>query len=84
VNSPGLGSLLGTIDEVDNNGTAHSLQNFVANYGVTSTGRGTMTTNSPVGIPANLIYYIVSPASFRAISSDTGGTTHPVVLFFDH
>jgi Putative Ig domain len=84
VNSPGLGSLLGTIDEVDNNGTAHSPQNLVANYGVSPTGRGTMTTNSPVGIPANIIYYIVSPASFRAISGDVGGTTHPLVLYFDH
>jgi hypothetical protein len=88
VNSPGLGSLLGTIDEVDNNGTTHSQQNLVANYSFAgaggTTGRGTMTTNSPIGIPANIVYYIVSPASFRAISGDTGGTTHPFILYFDH
>src|SRR3984957_3670439 len=84
INSPGLGSLTGTIDEVDNDGTAHTQQNLVANYGVTSTGRGTMTTNSPFGIPANIIYYIVSPSSFRAISGDNGGTTHPLVMYFDH
>lgn len=83
-NSPGLGSLLGTVDEVDNNGTAHQGQNFVANYFITATGRGTMTTNSPIGIPANFIYYIISPSSFRAISGDTGGTTHPLVMYFDH
>jgi hypothetical protein len=84
VNSPGLGSLFGTIDEVDNNGTTHLAQNLVANYGVTATGRGTMTANSPVGIPANIIYYIISPASFRAISGDTGGTIHPFIMYFDH
>jgi hypothetical protein len=84
VNSPGLGSLFGTIDEVDNDGTTHAAQNLVANYGVTSTGRGTMTTNSPIGIPANIIYYIISPASFRGISGDTGGTTDPFVMYFDH
>ena len=32
INSPGLGSLTGTIDEVDNDGTAHTQQNLVANY----------------------------------------------------
>jgi hypothetical protein len=85
VNSPGLGSLLGTIDEVDNNGTAHLDQNLIANYVVTATGRGTMTTNSPIGLPANIIYYIVSPSSFRAISGDSNpGNAHPEVLFFDH
>jgi hypothetical protein len=84
VNSPGLGSLFGTIDEVDNNGAAHLAQNLVANYGVTSTGRGTMTTNSPVGIPANIVYYMISPASFRAISGDTGGTPDPFIMYFDH
>jgi hypothetical protein len=85
VNSPGLGSLLGTIDEVDNNGTAHLDQNLVANYGVAANGRGTMTTNSPIGLPANVIYYIVSPSSFRAISGDSNpGNAHPQILSFDH
>jgi len=85
VNSPGLGSLLGTIDEVDNNGTAHLAQNLVANYGVGTNGRGTMTTNSPIGLPANVIYYIVSPSSFRAISGDSNpGNAHPQILSFDH
>lgn len=89
VNSPGigspLGSLLGTIDEVDNNGAADLAQNLVANYGVGANGRGTMTTNSPRGLPANIIYYIVSPSSFRAISGDSNpGNAHPQILYFDH
>lgn len=83
VNSPGLGSLTGTIDEVDNNGNADT-QNLVAHYEITPTGRGTMTPNLLPGIPANIIFYIVSPSSFRAISGDNGGTTHPFILYFDH
>src|SRR5277367_5219884 len=73
VNSPGLGSLFGTIDEVDNDGTAHTNLNLVAPYSVMSTGRGILSPNGVNGIPANLIYYIVSPSSFRAISGDNGG-----------
>jgi Putative Ig domain len=85
VNSPGLGSLLGTIDEVDNNGTAHLDQNLVANYVVGTAGRGTISTTPPVGFPANSVFYIVSPSSFRAISTDPNvGNAHPEVLYFDH
>jgi large repetitive protein len=85
LNSPGQGSLLGTVDEVDNDGTIHSPQNFVGNYNVGNTGRGTMSTNSPIGIPANVIFYIVSQSSFRAISGDSNPNNgHPLVLYFDH
>src|SRR5271156_2672908 len=45
VNSPGLGSLFGTIDEVDNDGTAHTNLNLVAPYSVMSTGRGILSPN---------------------------------------
>ncbi len=85
LNSPGQGSLLGVVDEVDNNGTIHSPQNFVGNYNVGTAGRGTMSTNSPLGIPANVIFYIVSQSSFRAISGDSNpNNEHPLVLYFDH
>jgi hypothetical protein len=85
VNSSIAGSLSGTIDEVDNNGTAHTNQSLVANYFVGTTGRGTITTNSPIGIPTNIVFYIVSPSSFRAISNDSNpGNAHPFVLYFDH
>jgi Putative Ig domain len=85
LNSPGQGSLLGVVDEVDNNGTIHSPQNFVGNYNVGATGRGTMSTNSPIGIPANVIFYIVSQSSFRAISGDSNPSNgHPLVFNFDH
>ena len=77
--------IMGVIDEVDNSGTIHSPQNFVGNYNVGATGRGTMSTNSPIGIPANVILYIVSQSSFRAISGDSNPSNgHPLVFYFDH
>ncbi len=86
-NSPGLGILSGTIDEVDNNGTPHLGQPLQATYSLTggTNGRGTMVTNSLTGLPVNIIYYIVSPSTIRAISADPSGTTgHPEVIYFDH
>jgi Putative Ig domain len=88
----GTGSLLGTIDEITPPPTSNLLQSvtpnldqsLVANYGgISATGRGTMSTNSPVGFPTNLAFYIVSPGSFRAISTDPNDT-HPQVVLFDH
>lgn len=87
LNSPGLGHVGGTIDEVDNDGTPHSGQNLNATYTFSGSvpGRGTMTTNAPFGLPANIIFYVVSPSKVRAISADSSGTTgHPEVLYLDH
>jgi hypothetical protein len=90
LNSPnGTGSIQGTLDEVDNNGTAHSPQNLSGTtYAITgtTTGRGTMTTtNAQTGLPTNLIIYVVSPSSFRAISADSNpGNAHPLVIYLDH
>jgi hypothetical protein len=87
LNSPGLGNIGGTIDEVDTNGTGHTGQNLNATYTFTpgTNGRGTMTTNAPFGLPANVIFYVVSPSKVRAISADASGTTgHPEVLYLDH
>ncbi len=30
-----------------------------------SNGRGTATSNAPIGMPATIIFYVVSPAHFR-------------------
>lgn len=89
LNSPnGTGSILGTVDEVDNDGTAHSGQSVAGTtYSITgtTTGRGTMTTNSPIGLPTNLVIYVVSPSSVRAISTDSDpGKAHPLVIDLDH
>jgi hypothetical protein len=89
LNSPnGTGSIQGTLDEVDNNGTAHSPQNLSGTtYAITgtTTGRGTMTPTLVTGLPTNLIIYVVSPSSFRAISADSNpGNAHPLVIYLDH
>jgi Putative Ig domain len=99
VYSDGSVNMTGTVDEYDPPSLAPpegalNLGKSItfSNYLVSSTGRGTVSTNwataaagSPKSFPTNLIFYIVSPGSFRAISADsTPGTGHPVVYFFDH
>jgi large repetitive protein len=88
----GTGSILGTIDtltpppasSLTQSSTPNLGQSLVANYAnISSGGRGTLTTNSPIGFPTNLALYIVSPGSFRAISLDPNDQ-NPEVFFFDH
>jgi large repetitive protein len=88
----GTGSLLGTVDEITpppssslgQSVTPNLGQSLVATYAnIAANGRGTLTTNSPVGFPTNLALYIVSPGSFRAISTDASDQ-HPEVILFDH
>ncbi|HTZ99736.1 MAG TPA: Ig domain-containing protein [Candidatus Aquilonibacter sp.] len=50
---------------------------------LSAAGRSLVTTNAPTGMPTNLILYVVSPSSFRAINTDSGNTV-PQVFFFDH
>jgi hypothetical protein len=78
----GTGTMQGVVDEVSSAGQ-NPAQSFVGNYTVASSGQGTMTTNSPVGIPTNLAIYVVSPSAIRAISTDSIDK-HPQVIFFDH
>lgn len=92
VSSDGSGSITGIVDEIDPpatatpEGKANLNQSLIAHINfVGSTGRGTVTTNSPIGVPATLVLYIVSPAHFRAVSGDSNpGNGHPEVFFFDH
>ncbi len=91
VYSDGSTHVTGTVDEYDPPSVAHPEghlnlgQALSSTYSVSGTGRGTLATNSPLGFPTNLIFYIVSPGSFRAISADSNpGNGHPVVYFFNH
>jgi hypothetical protein len=92
ISSDGMGSITGTVDEIDPptmstpEGKANLDQSLIAHINfVGATGRGTATTNSPTGMPATIVFYILSPAHFRAISADSNpGNAHPDVLFFDH
>ena len=78
----GTATMQGVVDEIDSSGQ-NLAQSFVGNYTVTSSGQGTMTTNTPTGIPTNLAIYVVSPSAIRAISTDSTDK-HPQVIFFDH
>jgi hypothetical protein len=78
----GTGTMQGVVDEVDSSGQ-NKAQSFVGNYTVGASGQGTMTTNTPVGIPTNLAIYVASPSKIRAISTDSIDK-HPQVIFFDH
>ncbi len=87
----GTGSITGLLDEVDNDGTAHTgLSLAGSSYAITNTttGRGTLTPTVSVlstGFPANLVIYVATPSSFRAISTDSNpGNEHPLVFYFDH
>ena len=87
VSANGSGSLVAvqTLDEFTPPSTPNLGQSLVASYANISavTGRGTITTNSPIGFPTNLAFYIVSPGTFRAIPLDVSDQ-HPEVIFFDH
>ena len=87
----GAGSVTGTVDEIDPptsanpKGKANLGQSLVANVNMASNGRGTITTNLLLGLPVQLVLYIVSPGHARAISLDSNpGSGHPEVIFVDH
>jgi hypothetical protein len=82
----GNGSMTGILDEADNDGTPHPDQTVVIpNYVVAPTGRGTMQIGSTIGLPSGMVFYVVSPSSFRGISSDSNpGNAHPEVTYFNH
>ncbi len=92
VSSDGVGGMTGIVDEITPptmttpEGKANLDQSLIAHLNFIGTnGRGTATTNSPLGMPATMIVYVLSPAHFRAISGDSNpGNAHPDVLFFDH
>jgi len=90
VTANGVASATGTVDELDAptvanpEGIPHLAQSLVATINtLAASGRGTMTTNTPVGFPTGVILYVVSPGNIRLISSDAGGQ-HPEVIFLDH
>jgi hypothetical protein len=84
--SNGTVSMLGILDEADNDGTPHTDQSVVvSNYVVAANGRGTMVIGATTGLPSGMVFYIVSPSSFRGISTDSNpGNGHPEVIYFDH
>jgi hypothetical protein len=87
VTADGLGDITGTVDAVVAPGKPAYLDQSLSAANIsdlTAAGRGALTIGAaPTGLPTNLILYIVSPSSARAISADSGGA-NPQVFFFDH
>ena len=81
----GTGGITGTVDAAPSPGKPAFLgQSLTATLnGLASDGRSPVTTNAPTGFPTNLILYMVSPSSARAIAADSGDM-NPQVFFFDH
>ncbi|MGC2420833.1 MAG: putative Ig domain-containing protein, partial [Candidatus Acidiferrales bacterium] len=89
----GAPSISGIVDEYDPpsvpdpEGVLHlgTPNNLSSSYSVSANGRGTLGPNTITGFPENLILYVVSQGSFRAISADANpGNGHPTVYFFNH
>jgi len=85
VTADGAGDITGTVDAVVAPGKpAYLGQSLSATLnGLLASGRSPVTTNAPNGLPTNLILYVVSPASSRAISADPGNKD-PQVFLLDH
>jgi hypothetical protein len=87
VTADGAGDItgVGTVDAVVPPGKpAYLGQSLAATInGLTAAGRSPVTTNAPTGLPTNLILYLVSPSSSRAISADSGDA-NPQVFLLDH
>jgi len=87
VTSNGSGSLAGVADAIDPPATSppNLGQPFSATFVLAPSGRATLTTTAtvPDGIPATGVFYIVSPSSFRMISTDSSDQ-HPNLFLFNH
>lgn len=80
----GNGSMTGTVDEIDADGTPNTTPSATLIFTLTDAarGRGTVTSNTAL-LPTNLAFYIVSPGKVRMISTDNGDQ-HPQVILLDH
>lgn len=82
--SIGDGSVSGTVDEIDANGTSHTDQSLQSTINsINTNGRGILTTNLLTGLPVNLVFYVVSPGSVRLISTDSTDQ-HPQLFLLDY
>jgi len=85
--APGVVNLTAsqTFDEIDPSG-AHIAEPISAIVtSIASNGSGTMAANPTTIFPINLVFYMVSPSSVRAIPADSNpGSVHPEVILLDH
>jgi hypothetical protein len=83
ITADGVNHVQGVVDIFTAAGTANLGQTFGGAFSLGGSGQGQLTTNTPLDFPTNLALFLVSPANFRAVSTDTNDT-HPEVIFFDH
>jgi hypothetical protein len=83
ITADGTNHVQGVADIFTAAGAASLNQTFGGAFSMTGTGQGQLTTNTPPEFPTNLALFLVSPANFRAVSTDANDT-HPEVIFFDH
>ncbi|HKV28443.1 MAG TPA: putative Ig domain-containing protein [Candidatus Acidoferrales bacterium] len=81
--SDGAGNISGKLDEAGGSGIPSSNLALKATYTIGANGRGAISASSPPLLAPQFVFYMVSPAQVRAISS-TAADTHPQVFFFDH
>jgi Putative Ig domain len=79
----GTNHVQGVVDVFTAAGTANLNQPFGGAFSMGASGQGQLTTNTPPEFPTNLALFLVSPANFRAVSTDANDT-HPEVIFIDH
>lgn len=79
----GVANLSGKLDEAAPTGIPSSNLALKATYTVAANGRGAMSVSTPSVLPAQIVFYVVSPAEIRAISA-ASADTHPQVFFLNH
>lgn len=84
-NSDGVGTWLGKVNKLNSNNSALSNLSLKATYSIAANanGRGTLTVITPSALPAQFVFYLVSPTEVRAISA-AASDLHPQVFFFNH
>ena len=83
ITADGASHVQGIADVFTAAGTPNLGQTFGGAFNLAASGQGQMTTNTPADFPTNLTLFLVSPANFRGVSTDST-ETHPEVIFLDH
>lgn len=81
--SDGVSSLSGKVNETTGNDTLNLVLSASGSYSVASSGSGSISFGSPLQLPSQFVFYLVSPTEIRAISS-VPSDTEPMVFFLNH
>lgn len=81
--SDGVSSITGKLNETTGNNTRNLALSASGTYKVALSGSGSMSFGSPLQLPSQFVFYLVSPTQIRAISS-VPSDTEPMVYFLNH